>query len=644
MNLSEPQALGLFGLAVPIVVLYLLKTRRARVRVGSTWLWQQAERDLIARHPFRRLRWVLPLVLQLLALGLLAFAAARPFQHGQEVLVDQTVLVFDVSASMQTKNAAGVTRLEEAKRHAAQLLSAAAPGSEVMVLTAGSGVLVASPFERDRVRLSRAIEGLRAEDAEGSLSAAVELAQARLVRSSGKRRIVVLTDGELADRTPLTTSDTELTLVEVGEPANNVGIVHVDARTRARTAGGGREVEVFARLENFTDRTETRFVTLRQRNVKEPLTSRRVQLGPGADVPVLLSFEAMPADHGTGLVLELDPHDAFEADDRAYAIVPESRLLQVVLLEQRPSPWFVRALLADPDVEVWTAKSEAEMNQRGALGALLVYVGACPSALPDGHFLVLAPEQGTCLLSRIGAESTAPKITSWRQTDPRLRFLNLADVQIERARAIDGVPERDALVQSDKGVLVAHVELEGRLGTLVGFDFGASDWPLKASFVLFARNLVEHAREHRLGERALTLRAGSAVALPVPFGVNRVELAFGGGDFGSSAAPRVQHYDTRGGALALPALTDAGFHQLSWQGTAARTTLLAVSLASDRESDLRERALPEAGASGAQNRKHARPALLDWSWLLALLALLVVVAEVTLATRKHTPRPTGGRA
>jgi hypothetical protein len=84
MNLSDPRGLFLLALAAPIVVLYLLKTRRTEVHVGSTWLWQRAERDLLARHPFRRLRWVLPLVLQLCLLLLLALAAARPSQHGRD--------------------------------------------------------------------------------------------------------------------------------------------------------------------------------------------------------------------------------------------------------------------------------------------------------------------------------------------------------------------------------------------------------------------------------------------------------------------------------------------------------------------------------------------------------------------------------
>lgn len=92
----------------------------------------------------------------------------------------------------------------------------------------------------------------------------------------------------------------------------------------------------------------------------------------------------------------------------------------------------------------------------------------------------------------------------------------------------------------------------------------------------------------------------------------------------------------------MPALTEAGFHQLSWRGENARTTLVATSLASDRESDLRERPLPATSPTRSLARKAARPALLDWSWVLALAALLLLLVEITLATKSPTPARGGG--
>ena len=55
LELLRPSGLWLLGLLVPLVVLYILKVRRRRLRVSSTWLWAVARRDLLARSPFRRL-------------------------------------------------------------------------------------------------------------------------------------------------------------------------------------------------------------------------------------------------------------------------------------------------------------------------------------------------------------------------------------------------------------------------------------------------------------------------------------------------------------------------------------------------------------------------------------------------------------
>ncbi|MEQ9320106.1 MAG: BatA domain-containing protein, partial [Polyangiaceae bacterium] len=48
-ELTAPKLLWTLGLLVPLVVLYILKVKRKRLTVPSTWLWAQAQRDLMAR-------------------------------------------------------------------------------------------------------------------------------------------------------------------------------------------------------------------------------------------------------------------------------------------------------------------------------------------------------------------------------------------------------------------------------------------------------------------------------------------------------------------------------------------------------------------------------------------------------------------
>ena len=76
---------ALLGLIAPLVLLYVLKIQRERRRVSSIWLWRSAERDLLARQPFRRLVPYVSLVLEALALVCLALAFARPSTRGGQI-------------------------------------------------------------------------------------------------------------------------------------------------------------------------------------------------------------------------------------------------------------------------------------------------------------------------------------------------------------------------------------------------------------------------------------------------------------------------------------------------------------------------------------------------------------------------------
>src|SRR5215510_10320422 len=120
MDLLAPKGLWLLGLLAPLVVLYILRIKRQRRAVASTWLWATAQRDLMAKSPFKRLIAQLPLIIQAAALILLAVALARPATRGREFTGDHVAIVIDVSASMTAAapgpRAEPTTRLALAKQ------------------------------------------------------------------------------------------------------------------------------------------------------------------------------------------------------------------------------------------------------------------------------------------------------------------------------------------------------------------------------------------------------------------------------------------------------------------------------------------------------------------------------------------------
>src|SRR5690242_17347039 len=103
LSFDAPVGLALAALLVPLVLLYVLKTKRPRVKVASTWLWQAAARDAMARSPWKKLRAEASLLLEALALIALAIALARPVTRTTIGSRNTYALVVDVSASMAAR-------------------------------------------------------------------------------------------------------------------------------------------------------------------------------------------------------------------------------------------------------------------------------------------------------------------------------------------------------------------------------------------------------------------------------------------------------------------------------------------------------------------------------------------------------------
>ena len=628
LELKAPGGLWLLGLLAPLLLLYVLKIRRQRVTVSSTWLWAAAARDLAAKSPFKRLVAQVPLLLELLALCLLALSLARPASRGGHIAGDHIAIVLDTSASMATIEPDGRSRLAHARDAASSVIAALAPGAQAVIVEAGRDAHVVSPMDSDRRRLEASLAKLEASDAEGRMTQAIATASSQLRPYERGARLVVVSDGALADRDAFATSNLPLELVRVGSPADNAAIVRLDIASSDDPLTHREQVQAFAMVQNYGQKPRSLYVTLSMRNVVQPLASRRIDLGPGERSPVVLGFEPAPGDVGAGLIVELSPHDALVGDDRAYGRVPSGAKLQVVMAPAKANAWVTRALASDPNVELLGSSLAGLPSAGVAPDALIVLDGACPANVPGGDLLILNPPPGPCGTSVVGSRIETPAVTSWAEVDPRLRFLSLDGVELRSAHRLEADTPQAVLVQSREGTLIADASSPGRSITVVGFDVGDSNWPLRASFVLFMRNVVELARSHRVRSAATPARVGEAYSLRVPVDVSEVEV--------ESPSGSRQKLSARDGLCVVPNLAKAGFYFANYAGKNPGSALFAANLTSERESDLRPQELPtrQGQPLPARTAKQLASAVTDWSWLLAALALLLIAIDVWWVTRK----------
>jgi hypothetical protein len=637
LHLLDPMGLLLLAGLAPLVLLYVLKIRRQRQRVSSVWLWAAAQRDLLAKHPFRKLVPEVPLILEILALLALAFALARPSSGGGPIDGDHLALVVDASASMSTRvggPSGAETRMDRAKRAAHDVVAHLGPGADAMLIEAGREARVLSPPERDPHRLDAAVEGLSAHDVEGDLAESLALAADRLRSLGGHGRLVLVTDGALASREPLAVGGVAADVVTVGDDEDNAAIVRIDVRSGVDSVTHGEQVQVFAMIQSWGSRPRDAYVTLSLEGRPEPVASRRLLLAPGDKQPVVLTFEPRAEDHGAGLTVRLSPGDAEAADDAAYGRVPAAPRMPVAVITDAASTWTLRALEADPDVDLRHLPPSQLAAANLDPESLVVLEGVCPAAVPGGDVLVVAPPAGSCFGVGVGPAIEDPPVTSWESADPRLRFLTLDGVHVARAFALQARGSSAGLVRSTSATLVADASVPGRTVTLVGFDVGDSDWPLKASFVLFIRDVVEVARAHRLQGSGGPTRTGDPVRISVPTGTTQVVVD--GPGLPERGVP------ARDGLATLPALGRAGLYHVRWTEPHVGGIVVAANLTSAAESDVRPMPLEIDGTASATPVRPdtgmglgARDSWVRWLAALAAAALALDLVWITRQPRRR---------
>jgi hypothetical protein len=658
LDLLAPKGLWMLALLAPLIVLYILKIKRNRRIVASTWLWATAQRDLLARSPFKKLILQVPLILQAIALIGLGLALSRPATRGREFTGDHVAIVIDASASMSAistdtgKEGAAAKpggaqdgptkRIDLARKVAKDVVSGLTPGSDALILEAGRDARVVAPLDRDLVRIKAAIDRVEIKDVEGDLGAAVALAVDRLRQLGGTRRVIVITDGNLARPASLMGAALPLEVITVGEPAENAAIVRVDVRSGADPSLGREQVQAFLLIANFGKSPRDLYVTMRQENASDVLASRRVLVQPGERLPVVLTFTPTPGDYRKGLLFEISPHDALAVDDVAFGRVPAGDKLPVMIASSdgnSASPWLERVVLADPMVSVFKVTIASLSSPTGIdPDAFVIIDGACPPSPPGGDLLIVNPPAGKCFGTLVGSPIENPSITSWENGDPRLRFLSLDGVHVAKASALKPDGATQELIRTQQGTIATDISTSTRTATLLGFDVGDSDWPLKASYVLFMRNLLELARTHRAHGITGPARAGEPLRVAVPGTAERVE----------ATGPNGEAIDVsvRSGLAVLPDTPRVGFYRLSWQGPQAGTTIVPANLTSPAESDLTPKSLAAPGEKITVTTASAEPdAHNEWTWVLALVALAFIVFDVWYLTRLpriRAPGPTGG--
>jgi hypothetical protein len=602
MNLAHPAALFWLALAVPLVVCYLLRIRLRRVDVPTHLFWGQVFPESRRAALWGRLQHAGSLLVQLLLLALLAFALAEPVLPGEALTARHLVVLLDHSASMSARDGE-CTRLERARAEARRLVAGLRAGDEAALVTCGAEARVACALTGHRGALARALDAVRPDDGPGNVPEALALAR-RLLAGVAGGRVVVISDGCFDGAAALAVAP-DVRWLPVGRAEANAGIRQFQVRRSVRDPSA---YEVLIEVTN---------------PAAEPLACRLFLERDGNPVDVLpVRVEAddvwrhageYASVEGGTLTARLDHADALAPDDRAFAVLPPRRELEVRLVS--PGSLFLEKVLeASPlvrqPVAVAQGRDEAGTTDTGAVPPVTVYHQKPPGRLPAGPVVVIDP-RSACDLWELGEALADPLVAEQDREAPLLTHVKLEGLALPRARRLKPLHDRTQVLAKALGgePLCFTVERpEGRVFVLTG-DLEAGELPLRTAFPILMSNALVWLAGGQENYRA-AVPTGSVVELTLPereglrwFAPDGRAFALPAGAFRASVGPLDQVGVWRAAAGDEPPVAE-----------------VACNLAHGRRSDLRPDPALAAAARPEEGQAFRRPLAF---FLLCLIAGLL---------------------
>lgn len=619
MQLLTPTGLWLLALAVPILLLYMLKLRRKQVQVSSTLLWERLLRDQQANTPWQKLKRNLLLFLQLLILAALVLAFARPAVQTPAVASGSVIVLLDASASMNATDASP-TRFETARRSVQTLINSLPGGSQMTLILVGSAPQALITAETDQALLRSALSAAQPSQGSADWQAAFALA-AGAAHGSQQVTTVIVSDGGLPE-TGLPALPGEVRYVPIGASDDNLALTALALRSR----------QLFAEVTNYSAADRSVLLSLYLGN--ELLTARQLELKAGASQS--LTLDNLPATSGVYRARISAPQgdsalDAFPLDDVAFAVNQDAATRRVLLvskgaaLSSSKGNLYLEQLLASlPGLQPFRALT-GEIPS-GPFD-LYVFDGSLPVQLPAGNLLLINPSSNP--LFDVGAafkEMTAVQV----HESPLTRFVDWSNVHILQAKTVQPPAWADVLIEAQAGPLVFAGETGGRRIAVLTFDLRESDLPLQVAYPILFSNLINYLVPPAAFDATQALHPGESLSIVPPPGVERIVIA--------SPSNKAYTLLPTAATLTFTDTDELGYYAVNFiSKDTSQVEYFAVNLFDPTESDIRPRETLQIGRTtvtpAASNQIGVREL---WPWL-AGLALLVLLVEWQVYHRRSFP-------
>jgi hypothetical protein len=663
------------GATVLAIGAYIIKMRRRRFEVPFSRLWQRVLDQRDANALWKQLRRLLSLLLILLIIAVMLFAALDPTLGVVDRKARSLVVLLDASASMKAMDGddKGKSRLDVAKDRAKHLIDGMGGGDVAMVMKVDGQATPLSRFGSDAPLLDKVIDGIAASDTPADLSRALGAA-ADALRDRPNPLIVLVSDGAFPEQQlslvrwvppqaqpqapapaaapapasrPGQTWDTknlaavdlsniDVRYLPVGHRSDNVGIIAFNVR---RYIANKAAYEVYIEVQNFGQEPAHRQLTLY--NGDTAVDVRRLDLTPGQRVHQI--YAKLPASVDDKLRASLRPvdgpggSDPFALDDQAFALLPAKKK-QKVLLVGSENLYLEGALLAYDNIDLLGRISLAEYTANPAAADVVVFDDCTPDTPPPPPTSILYfHPSGAASPIAVRGEVKNPHITEIDEGHPVMRWITLSDVYMDRSAtfAPDSRKGESTLAFSVTDSVIAAKRDGKRKVVAFGFSLPApgrdsgTDLPMRVAFPMLLVNTLDWFADDTT-DLLTTYPTGSRERVPLDGVVGASEAEVRGPDGQLTHTPVIDGLATFYG-------TRVGYYDLAAKapdGSVLARIELAANLASPEESDIAPSAKLTLGGTGGKQLTEPEAFAIShsqklWIYLILLAAGLVLVEWIT---------------
>jgi hypothetical protein len=490
--------LGLAALiGVPLIILFHMRHSTPIERpVPTLRFWLAAEPTRSDDSRFKLPPLSLLLVLQLLAVGLLGLALARPAVSdalagiAQRTEPRHLVIMLDGSTSMSAVDTeSGVTRYEAARDEAVHQLDDLREGDTATVMVLGSQVHTMQAS--DSAEISELAAQLSTWDLPGGiadLNAALRLV-VDLDVPGVREDILLLSDGAMsADPAIVDELNAAVTLERFGQgESQNLAITKVESRPAADNLARS---DLYVQVANFSEQPQSTTLLVAADGFEVARQDIQIDANAAQDVEIT----TLPED-ASDVVIEVRSSDSLFADNQASLTLNQETgfSLRILLVSDTLSP-LQRALSAMRGASVATVSSAETLQGEIPAGPydLVVYDGASPTLgdVPDIPMLIVNPPRDG-MITTLGM-ITIPTVERVRANDPVLREVDLAGVIFRETPVHELDASAVEIVGAEEGPLIyrARAPESGQPMIVITFDVQQSNLPKRIAFPTLIANIV----------------------------------------------------------------------------------------------------------------------------------------------------------